>query len=80
MKRYYLIEVDSWSDITKIKEYKTKREVITAMENRYVATILDNDSYCDEETFISDHYAQWSNGYRTIEYRIAELESPPIDK
>lgn len=74
-KRYFVIETDSWSDATKIKEYKNKEDAVEAMELKYVKAVMDSEQYCDEETFINDHYAQFSDGYRTFEYRIAEMET-----
>ena len=78
-KKYYVIEIDSWSDETKIKEFESKEEAVDAIEQKYVAAVLNADQYDDDETFINDHYAQFSNGYRTFEYRLAELEilAPP---
>lgn len=72
-KRFFLVETDSWSDETKIKEYDTKAKAQEAMEMRYVAAVIGADQYDDDETFINDHYAQFSDGYRTLEFRLAEL-------
>lgn len=79
MKKYYVIEIDSWSDTTKIEEFDNKEKAIAAIEQRYVSTVLNAEQYDDDETFINDHYAQFSDGYRTLEFRLAELEvAPPL--
>lgn len=75
MTRWYLIETDSWNDETKIKEYASKAKAKEALEQKYVAAVLGADQYDDDETFINDHYAQVSTGYRTYEFRLAELLS-----
>ena len=75
-KKYYVVEIDSWSDETKIKEFDNKEKAVETIELKYVAAVLSADEYDDDETFINDHYAQISNGYRTIEYRLAELDIP----
>lgn len=79
-KKYFVIEIDSWSDETKIKEFDNKEKAIEAIEMKYVAAVLNADQYDDDETFINDHYAQFSNGFRTFEFRLAELEYPAPPK
>lgn len=75
MTRWYLIETDSWNDETKIEEFASKAKAQEALEQKYVAAVTGADQYDDDETFINDHYAQVSTGYRTYEFRLAELLS-----
>ena len=72
-KKYFLVETDSWSDETKITEYGTREAAVEAMELKYVTYVLNREFYNDEETFITENMAQFSDGYRITQFRLAEL-------
>ena len=72
-KKYFLIETDSWSDETKITEYQTREAAVEAMELKYVSYVLNHEFYNDDETFITEKMAQFSDGYRITQFRLAEL-------